>query len=73
MADEKKKIEELTDDELNEAAGGFIITPSQLGFVQCKANGCTNRFKPKNGETLCEACRKKAADSLRLANPNHLI
>ena len=59
MADEKRKIEELTDEELNEAAGGFVITPKQLGFVECAAEGCTNKFKPKNGETLCEACRKK--------------
>ncbi len=60
MADEKKKGKELTDEELNNAAGGFVITPKQLGFVKCAAEGCTNRFKPKNGETLCETCRKKA-------------
>ena len=59
MADEKRKIEELTDEELNEAAGGFVITPKQLGFVKCAAEGCTNKFKPKNGETRCEAGRKK--------------
>ena len=61
MADEKKLTnEELTDEQANEAAGGFIITYKQLGFVKCATEGCTNEFKPKNGETLCEACRKKA-------------
>lgn len=59
MTDDKKKIEELSDEELNEAAGGFIITPKQLGFVECATEGCTNRFKPKNGETLCKKCREK--------------
>ena len=34
MADKKKKAEELSDEELNEAAGGFVITPKQLGFVE---------------------------------------
>ncbi len=60
MADKKKKAEELSDEELNEAAGGFVITPKQLGFVECATKGCTNKFKPINGETLCEECRKKA-------------
>ncbi len=59
MADENKNIEELTDEEVNDLAGGFIVTPKQLGFVTCAAKGCTNRFRPKNGETLCEECRKK--------------
>ena len=59
MADEKKKTEELSEEELNNAAGGFVITPKQLGFVECAAEGCTKRFKPINGETLCETCRKK--------------
>ena len=59
MADKKKKIEELTDEELNEAAGGFVITPKQLGFVECAAEGCTNKFKPINGERFCEKCRQK--------------
>ena len=59
MPDEKKKIEDLSDEELNEAAGGFVITPKQLGFVECATEGCTKRFKPINGETLCETCRKK--------------
>ena len=59
MADEDKNIEELTDEEVNDLAGGFIVTPKQLGFVTCAAKGCTNRFRPKNGETLCEECRKK--------------
>ena len=58
MADEKKKIKELTDEEVNGAAGGFVVTPNQLGFVVCAAKGCTNRFRPKNGETLCDKCRK---------------
>lgn len=73
MADEKKKIEELTDEELNEAAGGFIITPKQLGFVECAAKGCTNKFKAKNGETLCETCRKKANDMLLSFQPRNTI
>lgn len=60
MADEKKKTEELSEEELNNAAGGFVITPKQLGFVECAAEGCTNKFKPINGEKLCEECRKKA-------------
>ena len=59
MTDEKKKTEELSEEELNNAAGGFVITPKQLGFVKCAAEGCTNKFKPINGETLCETCRKK--------------
>ena len=59
MADEKKQLKALTDEELNGAAGGFVITPKQLGFVECAAEGCTNKFKPINGETLCETCRKK--------------
>ncbi len=61
MADEKKKDEELSEEELNEAAGGFVITPTRPVFVKCAANGCNNKFKPINGETLCEECRKKAA------------
>lgn len=60
MADEKKKTEELTDEEINEAAGGFVIPAEKLGFVKCATEGCTNKFRPKNGETLCETCRKKA-------------
>ncbi len=60
MADENKNIEELTDEEVNDLAGGFIVTPKQLGFVTCATEGCKNRFKPKNGETLCESCRQKA-------------
>ena len=59
MTNEKEKIEELPEEELNEAVGGFVITPKQLGFVECAADGCTKRFKPINGETLCEECRKK--------------
>ena len=60
MADEKKKTEELTDEQANEAAGGFVIPAEKLGFVKCATEGCTNKFRPKNGETLCEECRKKA-------------
>ena len=64
MTDEKKLIkeeiknEELTDEEANEAVGGFAITPEQLGRVKCAAKGCDNWFKPKKGETLCEKCRQ---------------
>ena len=60
MADEKKKAEELSEEELNNAAGGFVITPKQLGFIECANPDCKAKFKPKNGETLCEACRQKA-------------
>ena len=56
MADEKEKIE-LTDDELDNAAGGFVVTPKQLGYIECANPECKKRFKPKNGETLCEDCR----------------
>jgi hypothetical protein len=59
MADEKKKNEELTDEELNNAAGGFVLTPTQMGVRVCAAKGCNNRFLSRNGETLCESCRKK--------------
>lgn len=59
MADEKKQLKALTDEELNEAAGGFVITPKQLGFIECANPDCKAKFKPKNGETLCETCRKK--------------
>ena len=64
MSDEKKMGEELTDEEINEAAGGFVLTPGQMGFVQCANEGCTNKFRPKNGETLCESCRKKAVSRI---------
>jgi len=58
MADEKNKIKELNEEELNKAAGGFIITPRQLGFIECANPECKKPFKPTNGETLCEKCRK---------------
>jgi hypothetical protein len=60
MADNKIMNAELSDDELNEAAGGFVITQKQIGFIQCAGANCKNKFKPRNGETLCETCRKKA-------------
>lgn len=64
MADEKKNIEEITDKELNEVTGGFIITPGQLGFIECANPDCKIKFKPVNGETLCENCRKKTKSTI---------
>ena len=62
MAEEKKNnaIEELTDDQANEAAGGFRLDLRDLAFVVCATPGCMNKFRPVTGETLCENCRKKA-------------
>ena len=57
MADEKKINGELSDEELNEAAGGFTLPSSQLGFVECATEGCKNKFRPLNGEKYCQTCR----------------
>ena len=61
MADEKRNNRELSDEELNDVAGGFVLSAKQAGFIECANEGCKKKFRPLNGETLCEDCRKGAS------------
>ena len=59
MADEKKiKNEEITDERLNDAAGGI----GEIGWTsdskKCATPGCKNTLPWNWDDTLCPTCRQ---------------
>ena len=59
MADRNKIADKaLSDEELNEAAGGFVIPSKKIAYVKCASEGCDNTFIPVNGEIYCSTCRQ---------------
>ena len=70
MADEIKK-EELNDDEMNKAAGGWIerpqvTVPGQSGSIvanKCRTPSCMKTLEPGNTSGYCSDCERLLAET----------
>ena len=64
MADEKKINGELSDEELNEAAGGVTI-PVASGAKACATPGCPNTIPANSTEQYCDSCLSKRSKKFK--------